>query len=138
MIPGYILFAPFGLGAVGREILSWGTIIFAITAVGASELIGQLALATLSDYKLCAMVYTGVFTIPVLLCAAPRTLNFGLSWFSVVACISVLVSCIVAMAAAGSEPTPYRVIKATVPSDFYTAFLSITNPVSGYCGRLWE
>jgi len=73
------LFSPFGLGAIGREVLSWGTIIFAITVVGAAELVGQLALATLSDGKLRTMVYTGIFAVVVLICATPRTLNFGLS-----------------------------------------------------------
>lgn len=76
------------------------------------------------------MVYTAIFAIPTLICALPRTLDFGLSWFSLVACISVLISCIVAMAGAGLEPTPGRLVQATVSSNFYTAFLAITNPVS--------
>ncbi|KAK4998787.1 hypothetical protein LTR66_002052 [Elasticomyces elasticus] len=132
---GYILFAPFGLGAVGREVLSCGTIIFAITIVGATQLLGQEALATLSGSKVCLMAYTGIFAVPILLCALPRTLNTGLSWFSLAACVSVLIACIVGMAGAGAEPTADRVVSATVPSNFYTAFLSITNPVIAYAGH---
>lgn len=125
---GFILFSPFGYGGIAREIFSWGTIIFATTAVGLIQLIGQLTLTTLDDHKRCLMLYTGVFAIPILLCALPRTLNFGLNWFSAVACVSVVVACVFGMAAAGAEPTVGRVIQATVPSNFHTAFLSITNP----------
>ena len=94
---GYILFSPIGLGWFGRELLGAGTLFFAITAVGACQLLGQFALATLSDHKLCNMIYTGISGVIVLLCSLPRALNWGLGWMSVVACISVVVSCVVAM-----------------------------------------
>jgi hypothetical protein len=57
---GYILFGP-----IGREILAGGTIIFAVFATGGQLLAGQIALAALSDSKLCLMLYTGIFAIPV-------------------------------------------------------------------------
>ena len=49
---GYILF-----GHPGREILSFGTIVFAVFATGGQLLAGQIALANLSSNKLCLVDY---------------------------------------------------------------------------------
>jgi hypothetical protein len=54
---GYILFGP--LGWFGRELLSLGTLLFAIFAVGGQLLAADAALGSLSDNKLCLMWYTG-------------------------------------------------------------------------------
>ncbi|KAI5271250.1 transmembrane amino acid transporter [Aureobasidium subglaciale] len=125
---GYILFSPFGIGTMGREVLGAGTILFAITGVGSMSLLGQSALQTLSQGEMCAMSYLGIWTCITFLVAIPRTFGAGLQGFSVVACISVLVSTLVAMIGSGVEPTPSRVVVATAPNTFYTAFLAITNP----------
>jgi amino acid permease len=126
---GYILFGP-----IGREVLAGGTIIFAVFATGGQLLAGQIALAALSDNKLCLMLYTGIFTIPTLLCSLPRTLD-RLSWLSVPSVISILVAGIVGMVGAGLNPVPDRVVQMAVSSDFFTAFISITNPVFAYAGH---
>lgn len=112
-----------------------GTILFAIFAVGGQLLAADAALGTLSDSKLCQMWYTGIFAIPTLLLSLPRALNMGLSWLSAVATLSIIVASIVAMAGAGIEPTSDRTWEVTKPSDFYTAFSSITNPVFAYAGH---
>ncbi|KAI5247693.1 transmembrane amino acid transporter [Aureobasidium subglaciale] len=125
---GYILFSPFGIGTVGREVLGAGTILFAITGVGSMSLLGQSALQTLSQGGMCAMSYLGIWTCIIFLVAIPRTFGAGLQGFSVVACISVLVSTLVAMIGSGVEPTPSRVVVATAPNTSYTAFLATTNP----------
>ncbi|KAG9608062.1 transmembrane amino acid transporter, partial [Aureobasidium melanogenum] len=132
---GFILFSPFGLGAVGREVLSAGTILFAITGVGSMCLLGQLALQTLSQGGMCAMSYLGIWTCITFLVSVPRTFGGGLQGLSVAACISVLVATLVAMIGSGVEPTPNRVVVATAPNSFYTAFLAITNPVLAYAGH---
>jgi hypothetical protein len=126
---GYILF-----GVVGREVLAAGTIIFAVFATGSQLLAGQIALASLSDNKLCLMLYTGIFTIPVLLCSFPRTLD-RLSWLSVPAVISILIAGIVGMIGAGINPLPDRVVSATLQPTFINAFVSVTNPVFAYAGH---
>ena len=126
---GYILFGP-----AGRELLAAGTVIFAVFATGGQLLAGQIALAELSDNKLCLMLYTGIFTIPTLLCSFPRTLD-RLSWLSVPSVLSILVAGIVGMIGAGVEPAPERTISVAAPSSFYTAFISITNPVFAYAGH---
>ena len=82
---GYILFGP-----IGREVLAGGTVIFAVFGTGGQILAGQIALAALSSNKLCLMLYTGIFAIPTLLCALPRTLD-SLSWLSIPSVISILV-----------------------------------------------
>jgi amino acid permease len=90
---GYILFGP--LGWLGREILSAGTLLFAIFAVGGQLLAADAALGSLSDDKLCQLWYTGIFAIPTLLLSLPRALNMGLSWLSAVATFSILIASIV-------------------------------------------
>ena len=125
---GYILFGP-----IGREVLSAGTIIFAVFATGGQLLAGQIALGVLSNNQLCLMLYTGIFAIPTFIFSLPRTLD-RLSWLSIPSVISILVAGIVGMVAAGIYPLEGRVINIAVPSDFVTAFISITNPVFAYAG----
>ena len=126
---GYILFGP-----LGREVLSAGTVIFAIFATGGQLLAGQIALAYLSDNKLCLMLYTGIFTIPTILCSLPRTLD-RLSWLSIPSVISIMVAGLVGMIGAGLNPIDGRVVDLFVSTDFVTAFISITNPVFAYAGK---
>lgn len=126
---GYILFGP-----IGREVLAAGTVIFAVFAVGGQILAGQIALGALSDNKLCTMLYAGIFAIPTLICSFPRTLD-RLSWLSIPAVFSILIAALVAMIGAGVAPAPDRTISAAKSSDFYTAFVSITNPVFAYAGH---
>ncbi|KAJ9138706.1 Transmembrane amino acid transporter [Pleurostoma richardsiae] len=121
-------------GNVGREVLAAGTVIFAIFATGGQLLAGQIALASLSDNKLCLMLYTGIFTIPTLIFSLPRTLD-RLSWLSIPSVISILVAGIVGMIGAGLNPVPGRVVDVVRASNFTTAFISITNPVFAYAGH---
>lgn len=114
-------------GPILREILAAGTVIFAVCATGSQLLAGQITLTTLSDNKLCLMLYTGIFTIPTLLLSFPRTLD-QLSYLSVISCFCILVAGVVGMSAAGALNTPKH-IAATRSASFYDAFLAITNPV---------
>lgn len=126
---GYILFGP-----IGREILSAGTIIFAICATGSQILAGQLALTELSDAKLCALAFAGIFSVAITICSFPRTLD-NLSWLSVVGGVSIIIAGIVAMVGAGAVPVDPGNIVIAKASDFTTAFISITNPVFAYAGH---
>lgn len=125
---GLIIFGP-----IGREVLSFGTIVFAVFATGGQLLAGQIALAALSDSKLCLMLYTGIFAIPTLVCALPRTLD-RLSWLSVPSVFSIIIAGIVGMVGAGIE-FPLADISVAVSTDFVTAFISVTNPVFAYAGH---
>lgn len=125
---GLIIFGP-----IGREILSFGTIVFAIFATGGQLLAGQIALGALSNSKLCLMLYTGIFAIPTLICALPRTLD-RLSWLSVPSVFSIIIAGIVGMVGAGIE-FPMADTSLAVSTDFVTAFISVTNPVFAYAGH---
>ena len=125
---GLIVFGP-----IGREVLSFGTIVFAVFATGGQLLAGQIALGALSDSKLCLMLYTGIFTIPTLVCSLPRTLD-RLSWLSVPSVFSILIAGIVGMIGAGIE-FPLASISVAATTDFVTAFISVTNPVFAYAGH---
>jgi len=109
-------------------------VVFAVFATGGQLLAGQIALASLSNNKLCLMLYTGIFAIPTLLCSLPRTLD-GLSWISIPSVLSIAIAGIVGMVGAGLHPTPGKTIDIVVPSTFYEAFISITNPVFAYAGH---
>lgn len=126
---GFIMFGP-----IGREIMAFGTLCFSIFACGGQLLAGQIALAALTDNRLCLMLYTGIFAIPTLLCSLPRTFH-GLSWISIASVLSIFVAGVVGMAAAGIAPDPNRSVEVAVASDFYTAFVSITNPVFSFAGH---
>lgn len=128
---GYILFGP-----IGREVLSFGTIVFAVFATGGQILAGQIALGVLSSNKLCSMLYTGIFAIPTLLCALPRTLD-QLSWLSVASVIVIIVAGVVGMVGAGLHPINdwANQFSVAVSTDFVNAFISITNPVFAYAGK---
>lgn len=127
---GFIMFGP-----VGRELLSFGTICFAIFAAGGQLLAGQLALAALSDNKLCSMVYTVIFLIPTFLLSLPRTFH-GLGVLSMVSVASITVAGIVGMGAAGANPVADRVVEVVASeTDFFNAFTSITNPVFSFAGH---
>ncbi|KAF6814629.1 transmembrane amino acid transporter [Colletotrichum plurivorum] len=104
---GQILF-----GRAGRELLAFGTVVFA----------------------LCLMLYTGIFAVPTLVFSFPRTMD-QLSWLCIPSVISILVAGIVGMIGAGLHPAAHRQISVAVPSDFYTAFIAITNPVFAYAGH---
>ena len=121
-------------GPIVREILSAGTVIFAICATGSQLLAGQITLGVLSENKLCLMWYTGIFAIPTLLLSFPRTLD-QLSWLCIPSCICILVAGLVGMGAAGANPAPDRHVDIARSASFYDAFVSITNPVFSYAGH---
>jgi hypothetical protein len=103
----------------------------AIFFTGSQLLAGQIALAALSDSKLCLMLYTGIFAIATLLLSFPRQLE-SLSWMCIPSCACILIAGIVGMAAAGAYPAADRHVSATVSTNFYNAFVAVTNPVFAY------
>lgn len=128
---GYIMAGP-----IGREVLAFGTIVFAVFATGGQLLAGQIALGVLSSNRLCLMLYTGIFAIPTLLFAMPRTLD-RLSWLSVVSVVCIVIASVVGMIGAGLYPSDgwQDRYSEAAETDFVTAFISITNPVFAYAGE---
>ncbi|KZT74778.1 amino acid transporter [Daedalea quercina L-15889] len=126
---GYLMF-----GAVGREILSLGTIIFAIFGVGSEILSGQLALTTLSNNGLCAVDLLLIFSAVTFLLSLPRTLG-QMNWLGFISTIAITLCGVLAMVGAGASPSPSRTLSATIPTTFYNAFLAVTGPVFAYAGH---
>jgi amino acid permease len=94
---GMIVFGP-----LGREILAFGTVAFAIFATGSQFVAGQIALQTLSDNKLCLMLYTGIFAAATLVASFPRTLD-KLGWASVPSVLSIMAAGLIAMISMSSK-----------------------------------
>ena len=103
----------------------------AVFFTGSQLLAGQIALGALSGNRLCLMLYTGIFAIPTLLLSFPRRLE-NLSWLCIPSCACILIAGIVGMAAAGAYPATDRHVGATEPTNFYNAFVAVTNPVFAY------
>ncbi|CZT25126.1 related to neutral amino acid permease [Ramularia collo-cygni] len=124
-------------GPIGREIFSFGTLLFAVCLAGGQMLSGQIALSALSDNGLCNLKFAGIFAAATFVCSLPRTFD-GLGWMSIPSVLCILVAGTVGMVGAGLKgpfPAEPVVVVATRSSDFYTAFFSITNPVFAYCGH---
>ncbi|KAF8222254.1 transmembrane amino acid transporter [Tricholoma matsutake] len=121
-------------GPIAREVLSLGTIIFAICGTGSELLSGQQALSALSNNSLCGIYLLLIFAVATLLVALPRTLD-RLSWLGLLSVCVIGVAGIVAMIGAGLNPVFGREIAATNQTSFYQAFLAITNPVFAYSGH---
>ncbi|KAJ7102194.1 amino acid transporter [Mycena belliarum] len=121
-------------GWPAREILSFGTMVFAICGTGSELLSGQQALSTLSNNSLCTIYLLVIFAAATLLVALPRTLD-RVAWLGLLSVCLITLSGVVAMIGAGINPVPRRTISATVPTSFYQAFLAITNPVFAYAGH---
>lgn len=86
-------------------------------------------MSTLSNNGLCAISLLAIFSAASFLVALPRTLD-RLSWLGLLSVLFILVAGVVAMAGAGANPVPDRIVQATVKQNFYNAFLAITNPVT--------
>lgn len=126
---GMVMFGP-----IGREILMFGTIAFAVAATSGQLLAGQLALSQISNDAICSVYLVLVFAVASFFIAVPRTLG-GTRWLAIISCLSITIAGVLGMIGAGLHPVAGRVVQATVSSDFYTAFLSITNPVFAYAGH---
>ncbi|KAF5368473.1 hypothetical protein D9758_002416 [Tetrapyrgos nigripes] len=124
-------------GPVIREILSLGTIIFAIFGTGSELLSGQQALSTLSNNGLCAIDLLLIFAGASFLLSLPRTLG-NISWLGLLSVLLIFIAGIVGMAGAGAsfEVKRGNEISATKESDFFHAFVAITNPVFAYAGMM--
>ncbi|KAL9007410.1 MAG: hypothetical protein Q9173_007313, partial [Seirophora scorigena] len=114
----------------------FGIIVFAVFATGGQILAGQIALGVRGSNRLCTMLHIGVFAIPTLILAMPRTLD-QLSWLSVASVICIIVAGIVGMTGAGVYPIDgWRdQFSIVVKTEFVSAFISVTNPVFAYAGK---
>lgn len=110
-------------GPIGREVLAFGTVIFAILAAGTQVFTGQLTLITLSGGTLCSWEFGLIFACFIFLLSLPRILQ-QLTWLSVVATGCILVAGVVGMIGAGITSSPMSISVAKSAS-FDSAFLSV-------------
>jgi len=125
---GYIMF-----GWPGREILSMGSVLFAIAATGSQFLAGQIALGVISENAICSIYFQLVFAVPTIFISLFRKFSH-LAWLSVGACISILAAGIVGMVGAGITSS-IQPIDIALSQSFVVAFQSISNPVFAYAGH---
>ncbi|KAH7882791.1 transmembrane amino acid transporter protein-domain-containing protein [Phlebopus sp. FC_14] len=120
--------------SLAREVLSAGTIIFAISGTGSLLLTGQQALSTLSDSRICSVYWVIICGVVTLTISLPRTLN-RLTWLAFVSGFTITLSGVVAMIGAAMNPVSGRILDVTIQTNFYEAFLAVTNPVFAYAGH---
>ncbi|KAG0709069.1 transmembrane amino acid transporter protein-domain-containing protein [Suillus ampliporus] len=128
---GYIMFGP-----VARELLAFGTVAFAVFGSGSELLSSQQALSTLSNQGMCSMYLVIITAAVAFLISLPRTLG-RLAWMGLLSAGVITLAGFVAMIGAGANPVPGRSLTITASSNFYEAFLAVTNPVRTFlCLRL--
>ncbi|KAG1755078.1 transmembrane amino acid transporter protein-domain-containing protein [Suillus paluster] len=125
---GYIMFGP-----VARELLAFGTVAFAICGSGSELLSSQQALSTLSNQGICSMYLVIITGAVAFMISLPRTLG-RLAWMGLLSAGVIALAGFVAMIGAGANPVPGRSLTITASSNFYDAFLAVTNPVFAYAG----
>ena len=82
----------------------------------------------LSNNGLCATILLAIFSAATFILSLPRTLAH-LSWLGLSSAAFIGLCGLLAMIGAGANPVPERIVVATVPTNFYEAFLAITGPV---------
>ncbi|OZJ04485.1 hypothetical protein BZG36_02671 [Bifiguratus adelaidae] len=121
-------------GRIGREIFTFGSIVFALASTGGQLLSGQIALNVL-DVNVCQLVWLTVFAVATFICAVPRRLE-EMSWLSAISFASIVIASLVGMIGGGINKDPARVVQATISGvSFYNAFLSVTNIIFAYAGH---
>ncbi|KAG1812299.1 transmembrane amino acid transporter protein-domain-containing protein [Suillus variegatus] len=123
---GYIMFGP-----VAREVLAFGTVSFAVFGSGSGLLSSQQALSTLSNQGMCSMYLVIITGTVAFLISLPRTLD-RLAWMGVLSAAVIAVAGFIAMIGAGVNPVPGRSLTVAASSNFFDAFLAVTNPVGHF------
>ncbi|KAG1788314.1 transmembrane amino acid transporter protein-domain-containing protein [Suillus plorans] len=121
-------------GPVAREVLAFGTVSFVVFGLGSGLLSSQQALSTLSNQRMCSMYLVIITGTVAFLISLPRTLD-RLAWMGVLSAAVIAVAGFIAMIGAGVNPVPGRSLTVAASSNFFDAFLAVTNPVFAYAGH---
>lgn len=73
-------------GAIGREVLGAGQLLFLIFIMGSHILTFTVMMNTVTEHGTCSIVFGVVGLVVSFVCSLPRTLK-GVSWLSI-SCIS--------------------------------------------------
>ncbi|KAG2368224.1 transmembrane amino acid transporter protein-domain-containing protein [Suillus spraguei] len=126
---GYVISGP-----VAREVLAFGTVAFAVFSSGSEILSSQQALSTLSNQGMCSMYLVIIAGAVAFSISLPRTLD-RLAWMGLFSAAAITLAGFFAMIGAGANPVPGRSLTVTASSNFFDAFLAVTNPVFAYAGH---
>jgi hypothetical protein len=135
-------------GPVAREVLAFGTVAFAVfgsvrhraesnmsqlnyAKQGSELLSSQQALSTLSNQGMCSMYLVIITGAVAFLISLPRTLD-RLAWMGLLSAAVITLAGFIAMIGAGANPVPGRSLTVTASSNFFDAFLAVTNPVGTF------
>ncbi|KAF2084045.1 amino acid transporter [Saccharata proteae CBS 121410] len=131
---GEILFAPWGMPNVGRELLGAAQTIFLIFSMGSHILTGTIAFNTMTGHATCTIVWGVMLLVIFWLFTLPRTLK-NVSYLSIASFISIFSAVMITMIGLGVSPTGTEV-DATVETSLASAFLSVSNIIFAYAGHV--
>jgi len=95
---------------------------------GSVLLSSQQALSTLSNQGMCSMYLVIISGVACFIISLPRTLD-RLAWMGLLSAAVITLAGFIAMVGAGVNPVPGRTLTVAASSNFYDAFLAVTNPV---------
>jgi hypothetical protein len=84
---------------------------------------------------MCSMYLVIITGAIAFFISLPRTLD-RLAWMGLLSAAVITLAGFIAMIGAGANPVPGRSLTATSSSNFFDAFLAVTNPVGTLCLRV--
>lgn len=80
---------------------------------------------------MCSMYLVVITGAAAFLISLPRTLD-RLAWMGLLSAAVITLAGFVAMVGAGANPVPGRSLTVAASSNFFDAFLAVTNPVGNF------
>ena len=121
-------------GPVGREIFGAAQIIFFVFVMGSHILTFSIMMNTVTGHGTCTIVFGVIGLIVSLICTMPRTLK-SVSLLAIASFISITAALLVTMIGVGVEKPGSGQVQATVKTNFYEGFLTVTNIIFAYAGK---
>ncbi|RMZ84869.1 hypothetical protein DV738_g256, partial [Chaetothyriales sp. CBS 135597] len=132
---GEIIGAPIHIGPFLREVFGWAQTLLQIFTMGSHILTFTICLNTLTDSKVCTLVWSVVGLAIFWILALPRTMG-SVAYISIVSCISVTTAVLITMIDVGiNKPIGNGKLKATATLGFTEAFLNVSNIIFAFAGH---
>ena len=124
-------------GAIGRELLGAGQLIFFVFIMGSHILTFSIMMNAITNHATCTIIFSVVGAIVCLLLTLPRTLK-NMSYLSIVSFLSVIGAVMVTMIGVSiTKPSQGKPIALWAPApSFHEAFLAVANIVFAYAGHV--
>ncbi|RMD44155.1 hypothetical protein DV735_g977, partial [Chaetothyriales sp. CBS 134920] len=132
---GEIIGAPWHLGPFLRELFGWAQTLLQIFTMGSHILTFTICLNTLTNGKVCTLVWSVVGLAVFWILGLPRTMG-SVAYISIVSCISVTTAVLITMIDVGiNKPIGQGKLKATAHIGFTEAFLNVSNIIFAFAGH---